>query len=121
MVEPRRVGRKAIGLPDFLGRKIVEGPEPLFRVQGRSAEAKADEGGANDSFSSTRLPAGRQIEVLRYLALRTSGNNRRPTGGVGQLSRTSFTSVASCFSENGFGRKPNLASAGRFLANASSA
>ena len=38
-----------------------------------------------------------------------------------QPSSTSFTTVASCFSENGFGRKPNLASAGRFLAKASSA
>ncbi len=37
------------------------------------------------------------------------------------LSSMSLTTVASCLSENGFGRKPNLASDGRFFANASSA
>ena len=45
MIEPGRVRSKAVGLPDFLGRKIVEGPEPLFRAQHRIAEAKPKKGG----------------------------------------------------------------------------
>jgi len=36
-------------------------------------------------------------------------------------SSISRTATASCFNENGFGKKPNFASAGRLRANASSA
>lgn len=36
-------------------------------------------------------------------------------------SSVSLTTTASCFSEKGFGRKPNLASAGKLRAKASSA
>ena len=50
MVEPRRIGRKAIGLPDFLRREIVERPQPFVRMRGRSGRAKAGRQAANDGF-----------------------------------------------------------------------
>ena len=44
MVEPRRIGSKAVGLPDFLRRKIVERPQPFIRMHGRTGGAKATAG-----------------------------------------------------------------------------
>ena len=45
MGEPRCVGRKAIDLPDLFGGEVIEGPQPLVRMHGRSGQAEADKTG----------------------------------------------------------------------------
>lgn len=76
----------------------------------------------NDGAGWTR-PADafvRQNSLSKGGAARTAGADRLHHS-TRQLSSVSFTATASCFSENGFGRKPNLASGGRLRAKASSA
>ena len=124
MIEPGRVreqSRRPAGLsrPENCRRSRA----PLPRAAPKLPSKARTRAAANDSFSFIPSP-GRQANSSGFdsLALRTSGKQSPPDqAAVGQPSSTSFTTVASCFSENGFGRKPNLASAGRFLANASSA
>jgi hypothetical protein len=65
-----------------------------------------------------------QPKLTRRFVATTDSNHDSPRSllrDMHQDSSTSLTMVASCLSENGLGRKPKCASAGRFLAKASSA
>lgn len=63
---------------------------------------------------------GSECLTLEHLSLDQAASGRW-INGFDLESSISRTATASCFSENGFGRKPNFASAGRLRAKASSA